>query len=80
MIDPKILDEFTAKISAFIAASPAKDLEKNIRAMLGVLFANLNLVTQEQFDVQAELLKRTQERLKALEDRIEALERAGKTS
>ena len=48
--------------------------------MLAVLFANLNLVTQEQFNVQTEVLTRAQERLKALEARIEALERAGKTS
>jgi len=78
MIDPKMLDEFASKISAFIAASPAKDLEKNVRAMLATLFANLNLVNQEQFDIQTEILARTQDKLKALEARIEALERAGK--
>lgn len=76
MIDPRMLDEFGSKISAFIAASPAKDLEKNVKAMLAVLFANLNLVTREEFDVQAELLAHAQERVKSLESRIEALERA----
>ena len=79
MIDPKMLDEFASKISAFIAASPAKDLEKNVRAMMATLFSNLNLVNQEQFDIQTEILARTQNKLKTLEARIEALERAGKT-
>ena len=79
MIDPKILEEFSSKISALIAASPARDLEKNVRAMLASLFGNLNLVTQEQFDIQTEILARTQDRLKSLESRVEALERADKT-
>jgi len=79
MIDPKMLDDFASKISAFIAASPAKDMEKNVRAMLATLFSNLNLVNQEQFDIQTEILARTQNKLKTLEARIEALERAGKT-
>lgn len=80
MIDPKMLDEISSKIGAFIAASPAKDIEKNIRAMLGSLFSNLNLVNQEQFDIQTEILARTQERLKTIESRLEALERASKAS
>lgn len=78
MIDPKILEEFSAKISALIAASPARDLEKNVRAMLASLFSNLDLVTQEQFDIQTEILARTQDRLKVIESRLEALERADK--
>lgn len=80
MIDPKILEEFSAKISALIAASPARDLEKNLRAMLASLFSNLDLVTQEQFDIQTEILARTQDRLKVIESRLEALERADKNT
>jgi len=76
MIDPKMLEEFNARMSAFLANSPAKDLEKNFKAALSGFFANLDLVTREEFDVQAELLARAQERLKALEARVEALERA----
>jgi len=37
MLNPKILDEFAAKLSEMLAASPAKDLEKNARALLGSL-------------------------------------------
>lgn len=74
MIDPKMLEEFNSRMSAFMAASPAKDIEKNIKAGLAGLFANLDLVTREEFDIQAELLVRAQEKLKALEARVEALE------
>lgn len=78
-IDPQKLDEFCSKIHALIAASPAREVEKNLRALLGVLFNNLDLVTREQFDNQNERLARAEEQLSALESRIKALEGAGKT-
>lgn len=74
MLNPKILDEFGQRLSALIAASPAKDLEKNAKATLAGFLAKLDLVTREEFDVQAEVLSRTREKLKALEARVEALE------
>lgn len=77
MIDPKIIEEFNAKVSAFFAGNPGKDIEKNFKAALSGFFANLDLVTREEFDIQAELLARALEKLKALEARIAALESAG---
>lgn len=76
MLDPKILEDFSNKMSALLAASPARDLEKNAKAMLGGLFTRLDLVSREEFDIQAEVLARTREKLKALEARVEALEKA----
>jgi BMFP domain-containing protein YqiC len=35
MLDPKILEDFGAKMSALLANSPAKDIEKNTKALLG---------------------------------------------
>lgn len=76
MLDPKMLDEFAARISSLIAASPAKDLEKNAKAVMSGFLSKLDLVTREEFDVQAEVLARTREKLKELEARVDALERA----
>lgn len=76
MLDPKMIEELNAKMSAFLAASPAKDIEKNTKAMLTSLFSKLDLVTREEFEVQREVLQRTREKLKTLEERVEALERA----
>lgn len=76
MLDPKTLEEFGAKMSALFANSPAKDIEKNAKAMIGGLFAKLDLVTREEFDVQAQVLARTREKLQALEARVDALEKA----
>jgi hypothetical protein len=76
MLDPKILEEFGAKMSALLANSPAKDIEKNAKAMMSGVFAKFDLVTREEFDVQAQVLARTREKLQALEARLEALEKA----
>ncbi|MEI7611504.1 MAG: accessory factor UbiK family protein [Betaproteobacteria bacterium] len=74
MFDPKILDELSARLGALVAASPAADIEKNARALLSGFFAKLDLVTREEFDIQAQVLQRTREKLKALDERVSRLE------
>lgn len=74
MSDAKFLDDLAAKFSALLAASPARDIEKNVRALLAATFSRLDLVTREEFDIQRELLTRTRERLALLETRIAELE------
>jgi len=78
MPDPKFLEEIAAKFSALIAASPAKDVEKNARALLSGAFARLDLVTREEFDIQRELLDRSREKLAQLESRVAELEARAK--
>ena len=77
MLDPKMFEELSARLSAMIAASPAADIEKNARALLSGFFARLDLVTREEFDVQAQVLTRTREILKQLEERVARLENSG---
>ena len=76
MLDPKMLEDFGSKMSALLANSPAKDIEKNAKAVVSGLFGKLDLVTREEFDIQAQLLARTREKLQALEARVAALENA----
>ena len=76
MLDPKMLEDFGAKMSALLANTPARDIEKNAKAMLNGFFGKLDLVTREEFDVQAQVLARTREKLQALEARVDALEKA----
>ena len=61
MINQKLLDEIGAKVNEVMASSPAKDVEKNVRAMLAGIFTKMDLVTREEFDVQKEVLLRTRE-------------------
>jgi len=74
MLNPKLLDEMSARVSSLLAATPAGDVEKNMRAALAGLFAKLDLVTREEFDVQREVLTRTREKLVAIEARVTELE------
>ena len=74
MFDSKFLDDVASKLGDLAASGPARDFEKNARALLAQGFAKLELVTREEFDVQAELLSRAQARLTALEARVAELE------
>ena len=74
MLDPKLFEDFSARLSAIVAASPAADIEKNARALLATFFTKLDLVSREEFDIQSQVLLRTREKLKSLEERIARLE------
>ena len=74
MLNPTLLDEMSARVSSLLAATPAGDIEKNMRAALAGVFAKLDLVTREEFDVQREVLGRTRAKLDALEARVAELE------
>lgn len=53
-----------------------EDAEQNFRAVLQAGLARLDLVTREEFDVQAAVLRRTREKLEALEQRLAQLEQS----
>ena len=71
---PSFLNELQDRIQQVLQQSPAKDLEKNMKAMLNQGFAKLDLLTREEFEVQAEVLARTRAKLDALESRVAELE------
>jgi ubiquinone biosynthesis accessory factor UbiK len=71
------LDEVVQKVLAAVPGSLGAmraDLESNLRAVLHTALARLDLVTRQEFDVQAAVLARAREKLAALEARIAALE------
>src|SRR5258706_15103294 len=74
-LETRFLDELNKKVSELIAASPAKDVEKNLRALLSSAFSRLDLVTREEFDVQQEVLGRTREKLEQMEARVAGMEK-----
>jgi hypothetical protein len=51
------------------------DIEKNLRATLNASFSKMDLVTREEFDIQASLLSRTREKLEGLQEKLSALEK-----
>lgn len=77
MFDTKKIDEITHRLLDALppgVKSVKEDLEKNIRAVLQSAFTKMDLVTREEFDVQAALLKRTREKLQTLEQKLAELE------
>ena len=74
MLNSRTLDELAARLGKAFETSPAKDVEKNVKAMLQSGLARLDLVTRQEFDVQAEVLRKTREKLERLEARVAELE------
>jgi ubiquinone biosynthesis accessory factor UbiK len=74
MLNSKTLDDLAQKIGEAFASSPAKDAEKNVKAMLQSGLQRLDLVPREDFEIQTRVLARTREKLEALEARVSELE------
>ncbi|UCF76646.1 MAG: accessory factor UbiK family protein [Betaproteobacteria bacterium] len=75
MAETKLFEELERRMKEVLAQSPAKDLEKNLRALLTGAFSRLELVTREEFDVQREVLARTRAKVEELEARVAELEK-----
>ena len=76
-MNPTFFDDLNGKVAALLRNTPVADAQKNLKAMLSQSFAKMDLVTREEFDVQAQVLARTREKLAALEARLKALEASG---
>ena len=74
MDKPQFFEDIQSKINKAIENSPAKDIEKNVKAMLSQGFSKLDLVTREEVDVQAQVLAKTRAKLEELEARVLELE------
>ena len=70
----QFIEDLSSKLRETLSKSPAGDLEKNIHALLQSAFTKLSLVSREEFDVQTEVLRKTQEKLNALEKQLNTLE------
>jgi BMFP domain-containing protein YqiC len=80
-MDLRPLDDLAKKLAASVPEGLIHlraDLEKNFRSVLQSGLAKLDVVTRQEFDVQAGVLKRTREKLEALEARLAELEASGK--
>jgi BMFP domain-containing protein YqiC len=77
MLNTKFIDDLARQISGSIPAGVREmqqDVEKNIHSLLQAALGKLDLVTREEFDVQARVLARTREKLEQLEKTLAALE------
>jgi BMFP domain-containing protein YqiC len=74
MLNIEKINEISNKIKEIIKNSPLEDAEKNINALLKGAFTKMELVSREEFDVQAEVLRNTRQKLELLEAKLAELE------
>ncbi len=78
-MDPKRIDELARRLAAVLPEGIndlRTDMERNFRAVLQGTLARMDVVTREEFDVQAGVLARTREKVEQLLQRLEELEKA----
>jgi ubiquinone biosynthesis accessory factor UbiK len=77
-MDPRFIDDLARKLSASVPqglTNIRRDLEDNFKAVLQAALSRMDLVTRQEFDVQAGVLRRTREKLEALEAKLAEMER-----
>ena len=77
ILDSTSLDDLARRLANAVPESVrsfGRDLEGNFKAVLQAQLSKLDLVSRQEFDVQAALLARTRAMLTALEARLKELE------
>ena len=72
------IDNLASKLAESVPEglrSMREDLETNFRGVLRSGISKLDLVTREEFEVQEAVLARAREKLEALENKLEELEK-----
>ena len=69
----KFFSELASKVAAIVPSEledKKQRCEAEIKSILQLYFANLDLVTREEFDVQKNVLLKTRKKLEALESKL----------
>ena len=70
------VQEISLKIKQLVDSSPISELESNLHALIQGMFTKMELVSREEFDIQAALLQRTRQQLEHLQTQVTRLEQA----
>lgn len=79
MFKPDKFDEVISQVGKLLPKDlqqARQDIEKNMKSALNASLARMDIVTREEFDIQAELLAKTRALLQEAEARISKLEEA----
>ena len=82
-MEKETIDSLASRLAATVPQglrSVQDDLEENFRGLLRSALARMDLVTREEFEVQAAVLARSRQRLEELEARVAELEADGTTA
>ena len=75
MVDKKSFEDLLNKINKLMNNSPVQDVQKNLRAIISAWLASHDLVTREEFEAQVEVLRRTQDKLRILQEEVERMDK-----
>ena len=79
MFNSSFINDLSNKIRELVKNSPLDDMDKNIHALIQGAFTKMELISREEFDVQAEVLRNTRDKLALLEAKLAELEEKFKT-
>lgn len=74
MQNKQFFEDLSNKIRDVAQNSPLADIDKNFHALLQGALTKLELVSKTEFDVQADVLRLTRQKLEALEIKLADLE------
>lgn len=78
MLNPDKIEAITRQIQSILPENVkeiGQDFDRKIKAILQAQLGRLDVVTREEFDVQARVLGKTREKLEQLEAQVEKLEK-----
>lgn len=79
MLEPGAIDDLVNRLAGLLPPqlqAVRGELEQNIKQVLLAQLKKMDLVTREEYEVHAELLKRTRMKLDVLEKQLAELEQA----
>ena len=74
MINNQVINDLSNKIKDILKESPLGEADKNIHALIQGMLTKMELISREEFDVQAEVLRNTRAKLVQLEAKLSELE------
>ena len=78
MIDNQTINRLSARINELLPPGLQQtraDFDARLKSLLQQQLANYEMVSREEFDIQARVLARTREKLEAIEARLKELEK-----
>lgn len=80
MIDNQTINRLSEQINELLPPGLQQvksDFDARLKSLLQQQLSNYEMVSREEFDIQARVLARTREKLEAIEARLDELEKGG---
>lgn len=75
MVNLEKLNDLSRKIKEIAESAPLSDANKNAHALFQSMLTKMELVSREEFDIQTEVLRKSQNKITELEQKISELEK-----